>query len=93
MTDFPRPITREQFERVRPMIEQHRRQTRPRRHDLYDVLCLVLYREQEDLAWRALPRVVPWRTVQEYHTQWTLPPRAGGAPLLDRIHTALKENS
>lgn len=88
---IPRPITPEQYERVRTMVETHRRQTRPRRHDLYDILCLVLHREQSQIAWRALPPGVPWRTVHEYHKIWSMPPAGGGAPLLDRIKYTLKE--
>jgi transposase len=91
MTTYTPPVTREQFELVRPMVEQHRRQTRPRLHDLYDILCLVLYREQEGLAWRDLPRDVPWRTVHEYHRNWTMPARSGELPLLDRVKHALNK--
>lgn len=92
VTDFPRPITRAQFEHVREMLESSRKKTRPRRHDLYDVLCLILHREQTGLSWRQLPTVVPWRTAHEYQMVWSMPPRDGGAPLLDRIHKILKEN-
>jgi hypothetical protein len=90
---IPRPITPEQYERVRAMVETYRRQTRPRRHDLYDVLCLVLHREQSQIAWRALPVGVPWRTVHEYYRNWTMPRTTGELPLLDRIKFTLQEES
>ena len=40
---FPSDVPREQFETVREMLEAARRKTRPRKHDLYDVFCAVLY--------------------------------------------------
>jgi hypothetical protein len=85
------PITREQFEQVRPFMESARKRTRPRIHDLYNVLCAILYREQQSIGWRDLPRDVfpPWRTVHEYHTMWTMPPRDGGEPLMLRVKAML----
>jgi transposase len=85
------PITREQFEPVRAVLEANRKQTRPRIHDLYDVLCAILYREQARIGWRDLPRDVfpPWRTVHEYHTMWAMPPRDGGEPLMGRVKAML----
>jgi transposase len=91
MTTSTRPITREQFEAVRPLLEQHRRQTRPRLNDLYDVLCAILYRESANIAWRALPADFPkWRTVHEYHRMWTMPPVEGGPTMLEQVRAILK---
>lgn len=71
--EFPSDISRAQFELVRPMLEAARRKTRPRKHDLYDVFCAVLYFIDSGSAWRSLPPTFPpWRTVHEYFTQWTL---------------------
>jgi transposase len=71
--EFPSDISREQFELVRPMLEAARRKTRPRKHDLYDVFCAVLYFLDSGSAWRSMPPVFPpWRTVHEYFTQWTM---------------------
>ena len=65
------------------MLEAARRRTRPRKHDLYDVLCAVLYFLDQGAAWRQLPPdFPPWRTVHEYFTQWTMGP-AGQATLLE----------
>ncbi len=91
---MPRPpfatdVTREQFELVRPMLEAARRRTRPRKHDLYDVFCAVLYFVGSHAAWRALPPVFPpWRTVHEYFTQWTTA-RPGEASLLEQVLAAM----
>ena len=66
------------------MLEAARRQTRPRKHDLYDVFCAVLYFLDSGAAWRSLPPgFPPWRTVHEYFTQWTLP-RGMETSLLER---------
>ena len=69
---FPSDVPREQFETVREMLEAARRKTRPRKHDLYDVFCAVLYFLHTGSAWRSMPpEFPPWRTVHEYFTQWT----------------------
>ncbi|HEU4843529.1 MAG TPA: transposase [Burkholderiaceae bacterium] len=70
--EFASDISREEFDLVRPMLEGARRRTRPRKHDLYDVFCAVLYFIDSGSAWRNLPPdFPPWRTVHEYFTQWT----------------------
>ena len=82
--EFPSDIPREQFELVRDMLEAARRRTRPRKHDLYDVYCAVLYFLHTGAAWRSLPREFPpWRTVHEYFTQWTMV-RDGERTLLEQ---------
>jgi transposase len=81
--EFATDISREQFEEVRGMLEAARRKTRPRKHDLYDVFCAVLYFLDSGTAWRSLPPAYPpWRTVHEYYTQWTAAP-SGEKPLLE----------
>ena len=70
---YPSDIPREQFESIRGMLEAARRKTRPRKHDLYDVFCAVLYFLQTGTTWRSLPPgFPPWRTVHEYFTQWNM---------------------
>jgi transposase len=82
--EFPSDVARAQFEQVRPMLEAARRRTRPRKHDLYDVFCAVLYFIDSGAAWRSLPSdFPPWRTVHEYFTQWTTA-RGGHATLLEQ---------
>src|SRR3954462_15806350 len=82
--EFPSDISREQFENVREMLEAARRKTRPRKHDLYDVFCAVLYFLETGGAWRSMPPgFPPWRTVHEYFTQWTMQ-RDGDHTLLER---------
>lgn len=68
------PITREEFEPARLLLERARRRTRPRRHDLYDVFSGVVWFLRTGGPWRSMPtEFPPWRTVHEYYTQWTLP--------------------
>lgn len=81
--NFPSDISREQFESIRPMLEAARRRTRPRKHDLYDVFCAVLWFLHTGSTWRSLPPgFPPWRTVHEYFTQWNML-REGGRTLLE----------
>jgi transposase len=69
--DYRSDVSRAQFEAVRAMLEAVRRKTRPRKHDLYDVFCAVLYFLDSGGPWRSIPRTFPpWRTVHEYFTQW-----------------------
>ncbi len=65
-------VSPERFELVRDLLESARKKTRPRKHDLYDVFCGVLYLLANGVSWRRLPNdFPPWRTVHEYFTQWT----------------------
>lgn len=69
---YPSDITREQFERIRPLLESARKKTKPRTHDLYDVFCGVLYVLKTGCQWRALPHEYPkWRSVHAYFEIWS----------------------
>jgi len=82
---YPSDISREQFEPLRGMLEAARRKTRPRKHDLYDVFCAILYFLNTGSTWRNMPPgFPPWRTVHEYFTQWTML-REGDRSLLDAV--------
>ena len=86
--EFASDVARDDFEKVRPMLEAARRRTRPRKHDLFEVFCAVLYFISSGAAWRSLPgEFPPWRTVHEYFTQWTTT-RGGQTSLLEQ---ALRE--
>ena len=61
---YPSDISREQFERIRPLLEGARKTTRPRTVDLYEVFCAVLYLLKSGCQWRMLPREFPkWPTI------------------------------
>ena len=69
---YPSDISREQFEPIRPLLEQARKRTRPRTADLYEVWCAVLYLLRTGCQWRALPGEFPkWRTVYSYFAKWS----------------------
>ncbi|MDE5066653.1 IS5/IS1182 family transposase, partial [Wolbachia endosymbiont of Drosophila leontia] len=40
---YPSDISKEQFEKIRPILGSSRKKTKPRKLDLYDVFCAVLY--------------------------------------------------
>ncbi len=85
---YPSDISREQFEVIKPLLESARRKTSPRRVDLYEVFCAVLYLLRSGCQWRMLPEEFPkWRTVHSYFAIWS-EPREGGS-LLER---ALKKS-
>jgi transposase len=70
--EYPSDISREQFEAVRELLENSRKRTRPRKVDLYDVFCGILYLLKGGVQWRMLPGDYPkWRTVHEYFAQWS----------------------
>ncbi len=52
---YPSDISREQFEQIRPLLESARKKTAPRKVDLYDVFCAVLYLLRSGCQWRMLP--------------------------------------
>ena len=78
---YPSDISREQFEVIKLLLESARRKTSPRRVDLYEVFCAVLYLLRSGCQWRMLPEEFPkWRTVHSYFAIWG-EPREGGSLL------------
>jgi transposase len=78
---YPSDIKREQFETIRALLESARKKTAPRKVDLYEVFCAVLYLLRTGCQWRALPNDFPkWRTVHSYWSIW-IEPREGGSLL------------
>ena len=78
---YPSDIKREQFEAIRSLLESARRKTAPRKVELYEVFCAVLYLLRTGCQWRALPSDFPkWRTVHSYFSIWS-EPREGGSLL------------
>ena len=69
---YPSDITREQFEKIRDILESARKKTKPRTLDLYDIFCGVLYVLKSGCQWRMLPKDFPkWRSVHEYFRIWS----------------------
>ena len=87
---YPSDITQEQFEHIRPILEGHKRKTRPRIVDLYEIFCAVLYVLKSGCQWRMLPEGFPkWRTAYYYFQQWSEIAEGKKTSLLDR---ALKKS-
>ncbi len=57
--EYPSDITRDQFEKIREDLEGAKKKTRPRKYDLYDIFCAVLYILKEGCTWRAIPHDYP----------------------------------
>ena len=75
---YPSDISREQFEAIKPLLESARRKTSPRRVDLYEVFCAVLYLLRSGCQWRMLLDKFPkWRTVHSYFAIWSEPSEGG----------------
>jgi hypothetical protein len=71
---YPSDVSREQFERVRPLLEGVRKRTKPRTVDLYEVFNAVLYLLKSGCQWRMLPDGFPkWRTAHSYFAKWSEP--------------------
>ena len=89
--EYPSDITREQFETIRRELEGARKTTQPRKYDLYEVFCAVLYLVKEGCTWRAIPHDFPdWRVVRYYYDIWSEEDE-DGISLLDRILRKLVE--
>ena len=87
---YPSDISREQFERIRGLLEGARHKTRPRKVDLYDIFCAILYLLKNASVWRALPSDFPSiSTVRYYFDLWS---RTPGGEELSLLEQALKKS-
>ena len=92
MHDYPSDISREQFELIREELEQAKRRTRPRKYDLYDIFCAVLYVLRGGIQWRMLPSDFPkWQLVYYYFSVWSKADEEG-VSLLDRLLKKISQN-
>ena len=89
MHNYPSDITKEQFEIIRKDLENAKKRTRPRKVDLYDVFCAILYLLKGGIQWRMLPSDFPnWKLVYYYFTVWSNK-NENGVSILDSV---LKKN-
>ena len=63
MHNYPSDVTREQFEIIRPDLEAAKKKTKPRKYDLYDIFCAVLYVLRGVVANAKIFRVGNWFTI------------------------------
>lgn len=69
---YPSDISREQFEHIKAELESARKVTKPRKVELYEVFCAILYVLRTGCQWRAVPHDFPkWRVVYSYFQQWS----------------------
>jgi transposase len=69
---YPSDVTREQFAEIEPLLISARKITAPRKLELYDVFCAVLYILKTACQWRMLPSDFPkWRSVHSYFQIWS----------------------
>ena len=82
---YPSDITREQFELIRYSLETARKNTHPRKYDLYDIFCAVLYVLRECCRWRSLPHDYPkWQNCYKYYRIWAQKD-ANDKSILDKV--------
>ena len=69
---YPSDISCEKFEKIRPILESVRKKTKPRKLDLYELFCGVLYVLKSGCQWRMLPKEFPkWRNCYDYFKRWS----------------------
>ena len=72
MSEYPSNITREQYEMIKEELEGARKRTKPRKVDLYDVFCGVLYVLRGGIQWRMMPKNFPkWQLCYYYFQIWS----------------------
>jgi len=72
MHNYPSDISREKFEIIRKDLESVKKKTCPRKVDLYDVFCAVLYIVKGGIQWKMLPSDFPnWKLVYYYFGIWS----------------------
>ena len=89
---YPSDVTREQFEVIRHMLESSRKVTYPRKIDIYDIFCAILYRKREGVRWRTLPHDFPKWQICYYHYENWRKSVEGEESVLDRVMRELVES-
>ena len=94
MKTYPSNLTREQFEKIRPLLESARKKTHPRTLDLYDVCNAVLYVLKTGCQWSALPHDFPkYKTAHSYFMKWSEEKRIQRKKQLSVLEQILKKIS
>jgi len=91
-TKYPSDITRAQFEVVRHILESSKKVTHPKKIDIYDILCAVLYRLKEGCRWRSLPHDFPKWQICYYHYNVWRSAKEGEESAIDIVLRELVEN-
>ena len=93
MHNYPSDITREEFEIIQSDLESARNKTKPRKHDIYDIFCAILYIVKGGIQWRMLPSDFPsWQTVYYYFRVWSKTDKEG-ISTLGRVLKKISQNA
>jgi transposase len=85
-------ITMEQFAEIKTTLESAAKKTRPRKTDLYEIYCAILYLCKTGCSWRLLPHDFPkWQLVYYYFTEWSRKDKDGQS-ILEKVLRKLVES-
>ena len=83
---YPSDVSREQFNKIKPILESVRKKTRPRSVDLYDIFCGVLYILKSGCQWRMLPKEYPkWELCYYYLDLWKQKDHPSAESVLEKV--------
>ncbi|WP_425385046.1 IS5 family transposase [Wolbachia endosymbiont (group B) of Schoenobius gigantella] len=83
---YPSDISCEKFEKIRLILESVRKKKKPRRLDLYELFCGVLYVLKSGCQWQMLPKEFPkWRNCYDYFKKWSEKPNGNKESILERV--------
>ena len=83
--NYPSDISREMFELNAPILASARKRTKPRKIELYDVFCAILYVLKSGCQWSMIPSDFPKKdTVYYYFKLWKEKPSEHGLSLLEQ---------
>jgi len=85
-------ISREQFAEISKDLESVKKKTSPRKADLYEIFCAILYLLKNACTWRNIPHDFPkWKNVRYYYEVWTKKNKDGES-ILDIVTAKLVNN-
>jgi transposase len=91
--NYPSDITREQYKVIQSDLEGAKKRTKPRKIELYDIFCAVLYIVKGGIQWRMLPSDFPkWGIVRYYYDIWSAK-REDGSTLLSEVLKKIGDNT
>ena len=93
MHNYPSDITREEFAIIEKDLEAAKKTTKPRKMDLYDIFCAVLYLVKSGCQWRMLPADFPKRGIVRYYYDVWAKEREDGTTLLSEVLKKIGDNA
>jgi transposase len=92
MHNYPSDITREEFDIIRGELERAKKTTKPRKIDLYDIFCAILYLVKSGCQWRMLPVDFPKRGIVRYYYDVWSKKQYDGRDLLSEVLKKIGNN-